>query len=111
VVVVPLVIIGEGFGFLSHLSHHCPFIRSFVDPHPYMMLSSHTTRNETTTAAPSGTPSMTLDRVITLGTAADLKIQEMTTSSYGYIFNMRTKIDGESGSSVLPFRRVQHHVY
>jgi len=46
---------------------------------------------------------MTLDRVITLGTAADLKIQETTTSSYGYIFNMRTKIDGESGSSCLLF--------
>jgi hypothetical protein len=103
VVVVPLVIIGQGFGYyrISLI-----IALSFLDPHRYMMLSSHTTQNETTTAAPSGTPSMTLDRVITLGTAADLKVQETTTSSYGYIFNMRTKIDGESGSSVLPFRRV-----
>lgn len=54
---------------------------------PSMMLSSNPS------SAPSSVPSMTIDRVITLGSASDLSEQDTTTSSNGFIFNIRTKTD------------------
>ncbi|EJK50247.1 hypothetical protein THAOC_30810 [Thalassiosira oceanica] len=42
---------------------------------------------------PSGVPSRTLDNVIMTGSREDLQLGGLTTSSYGYVFNIRTKPD------------------
>jgi len=66
-----------------------PTVAPTDDPtvHPSMMPSSSPSN------VPSSIPSMVIDREIACGTGADLAISDSTTESYGYIFNMRTKID------------------
>jgi len=47
----------------------------------------------TVTDKPSGMPTESLPSVIVTGSREDLQLGGMTTSSYGYVFNMRTKPD------------------
>ena len=67
------------------------YLYSFNISHIY--IPSHPPLNIQYLDFPSSAPSRALDQVIMTGSREDLQIGGETTSSYGYLFNIRTKPD------------------